>query len=327
MSSASIIASGFPRRRTPAAPLLLFLGSVALYVGVAFSTGQTRMLEFDGVVGLLQRMVALGIVAIGQTFVILVGSIDLSVANLISVAAVLASFIMQGRPEMMLVAVVAVLGVSAVVGLINGTLVSRLQISPFIATLGSGLILQGLLSASFTNFAGSVPIEFQAVAYGALGPLPYSVIGLFLLASLASILLRATKFGAHLYAVGGNSEGARLAGIRTDLVTIGAHVLCSLTAGVSGLYLASRLRSGAPWVGHDGVYDLESIAVVVIGGTLLAGGRGGVWGTLAGVLLFAVLDASFNMLDVSAYPKLVLRGAIVIAAVAIYTFRSRELAA
>ena len=99
--------------------------------------------------------------------------------------------------------------------------------------------------------------------------------------------MRATKFGAHLYAVGGSAEGARLAGVRTDLVAIGAHVLCSLTAGMSGLYLASRLRSGAPWVGRDGVYDLESIAVVVIGGTLLAGGRGGVWGTLAGVLLFA----------------------------------------
>jgi ribose transport system permease protein len=327
MSSANAIASGFPRRRIPSAPLLLLLGSVALYIGVAISTGHTKMLEVEGVVGLLQRMVALGIVAIGQTFVILAGSIDLSVANLISVAAVLASFIMQGRPDMMLLAVAAVLAVSAVVGLINGALVSRLQVSPFIATLGSGLILQGLLSASFTNFAGSVPIEFQAIAYGVLGPLPYSVIGLFLLAILASTLLRATKFGAHLYAVGGNVEGARLAGIRTDLVTIGAHVLCSLTAGVSGLYLASRLRSGAPWVGRSGVYDLESIAVVVIGGTLLAGGRGGVWGTLAGVLLFAVLDASFNMLDVSAYPKLVLRGAIVIAAVAVYTFRSREMAA
>ncbi len=110
----------FRRRRAPAAPLLLLLGSVALYIGVAISTGQTRMLEVEGVVGLLQRMVALGIVAIGQTFVILAGSIDLSVANLISVAAVLASFIMQGRPEMMLVAVAAVLAVSAVVGLING---------------------------------------------------------------------------------------------------------------------------------------------------------------------------------------------------------------
>jgi ribose transport system permease protein len=327
MSSTKVLAPGFRMRRAPKAPLLLLLGSVVLYFGVATATGQTRMLEVEGVVGLLQRMVALGIVAIGQTFVILAGSIDLSVANLISVAAVLASFIMQGRPEMMLVAVVAVLAISALVGLINGVLVSRLHVSSFIATLGSGLILQGLLSASFTNFAGSVPIEFQAVAYGALGPLPYSVIGLFLLAILGSILMRATKFGAHLYAVGGNAEGARLAGIRTDLVIIGAHVLCSLTAGVSGLYLASRLRSGAPWVGRDGVYDLESIAVVVIGGTLLAGGRGGVWGTLAGVLLFAVLDASFNMLDVSAYPKLVLRGAIVIAAVAVYTFRSRDLAA
>ena len=98
---------------------------------------------------------------------------------------------------------------------------------------------------------------------------------------------------------------------------------CSLSAGLTGLYLASRLRSGAPWVGRDGVYDLESIAVVVIGGTLLAGGRGGVWGTLAGVLLFVTLDVDFNMLGVSAYPQLVLRGAIVILAVAAYTFRTR----
>jgi ribose transport system permease protein len=327
MSNAEAGLSGFQRWRASTAPLVLLLGSIALYVGVALSTGQTRMLDVDGVIGLLQRMVALGIVAIGQTFVILAGSIDLSVANMISVAAVLASFIMQGRPEMMALAVAAVLAISAFVGLINGALVSRLQVNPLIATLGSGLILQGLLSASFTNFAGSVPVEFQAVAYGALGPTPYSVVALFILAILASFLLTATKFGAHLYAVGGNSEGARLAGIRTDLVTIGAHVLCSLTAGLTGLYLASRLRSGAPWVGRDGVYDLESIAVVVIGGTLLAGGRGGVWGTLAGVLLFAVLDASFNMLGVSAYPKLVLRGAIVIAAVAIYTVRSQDLAA
>ena len=107
------------------------------------------------------------------------------------------------------------------------------------------------------------------------------------------------------------------------LVTVEAHVVCSLFAGLTGLYLASRLRSGAPWIGRDGVYDLESIAVVVIGGTLLAGGRGGVWGTVAGVLLFAVLDASFNMLGVPAFPKQVLRGAIVIAAVAAYSVRQK----
>jgi len=327
MTSAVETRSARTPRLSVNAPLLLLVVSIALYVVVAVATRQTMMLHVDGIVGLLQRMVGLGIVAIGQTFAIVAGSIDLSVANLISVAAVLASFIMQGRPEMMLPAVAAVLAISAVVGVVNGALISRLKVNPLIATLGVGLVLQGLLSASFTNFAGSVPAEFQAVAYGALGPAPYSVIGLFALALLASFVLRATKFGAHLYAVGGNAEGARLAGIRTGLVTVGAHVVCSLCAGLTGLYLASRLRSGAPWVGRDGVYDLESIAVVVIGGTLLAGGRGGVWGTLAGVLLFAALDASFNMLGVSAYPKLVLRGAIVIAAVAVYTFRSRDLVA
>jgi ribose/xylose/arabinose/galactoside ABC-type transport system permease subunit len=225
------------------------------------------MLETQGVVGLLQRMVALGVVALGQTFTIIAGSIDLSVANLISVAAVLASFIMQGRTEMMLPAIAVVLVVSALVGAVNGALVSRLQVNPLIATLGVGLILQGMLSASFTDFAGSVPRQFEAVAYGSFGAVPYSVAALFALAAVASIVLRATRFGAHLYAVGGNAEGARLAGIRTYLVTTGAHVVCSLAAGATGLYLASRLRSGAPWIGRDGVYDLESIAVVVIGGT------------------------------------------------------------
>jgi ribose transport system permease protein len=310
-------------RRGALAPTLLLVGSIALYVGAALWSGATKMLDVEGVVGLLQRMVGLGVVALGQTFAILAGSIDLSVANMISVAAVLASFVMQGRPEMMAPAVVFVLALSVVVGAVNGAVISRLQVNPLIATLGVGLILQGLLSASFTNFAGSVPPAFQRVAYSTLGVAPYSVLALFVLAAFCAWLLRATRFGAHLYAVGGNQEGARLAGIRTDRVLIGAHILCSLSAGLTGLYLASRLRSGAPWVGRDGVYDLESIAVVVIGGTLLAGGRGGVWGTLAGVLLFATLDSVFNMLGVSAYPQLVLRGAIVILAVAAYTFRTK----
>jgi ribose transport system permease protein len=324
VTEAGALRSSTASRSALAAPVLLVGGSVALYVGVALMTDQAKMLEPEGVVGLLQRMVALGIVAIGQTFTILAGSIDLSVANLISVGAVLASFVMQGRADMMLRAVALVLVVSAGVGVVNGALIAWLQVNPLIATLGVGLILQGLLSASFTDFAGSVPKAFEAVAYGGYGVAPYSVIALFVLAALASIVLRATRFGAHLYAVGGNAEGARLAGIRTDLVTIGAHVVCSLMAGSTGLYLASRLRSGAPWVGRDGVYDLESIAVVVIGGTLLGGGRGGVWGTLAGVLLFATLDAAFNMLGLSAYAKLVLRGAIVVAAVAVYTIHSRD---
>jgi ribose transport system permease protein len=324
VTSAAVAPLVSRRRRAPPIPLMLLLGSLALYVGVALWTGQTSQLETSGWIGLLQRMVGLGIVSVGQTFAILCASIDLSVANLISVGAVAASYIMQGNTAMILPAVAAVLLISAVVGLVNGVIIAKLNVNPLIATLGVGLVLQGLLSASFTNFAGSVPKSFQALAYGAAGPLPYSVVGLFGCAFVAWWVLRATRFGAHLYAVGGNADGARLAGVRTDFIVVAAHVICSMSAGVTGLYLASRLGSGAPWVGRDGVYDLESIAVVVIGGTLLAGGRGGVWGTLSGVLLFATLDATFNMLGVPAYPKLILRGAIVILAVAAYAVRSRE---
>jgi ribose transport system permease protein len=114
-----------------------------------------------------------------------------------------------------------------------------------------------------------------------------------------------------------------LAGIKTERIIVAAHVLSSLGAAITGLYLASRLRSGAPWVGRDGVYDLESIAVVVIGGTVLAGGKGGVWGTIAGVILFGSLDAIFTMIGVDAFLKQVLRGVIVVAAVAAYAFRSK----
>ncbi len=311
------------RRRAVSTPLLLFIGSVALYVCSAVWTRSLNQLDLGGIIGLLQRMVALGTVALGQTLVILCGSIDLSVGATISVAAVLASLAMRGNAALIGPAVCVVLLVTVAIGAVNGLVIARLRVSPLIATLGTGLILQGVLSANFDNFAGSVPRSFEVVAYGLAGPLPWSVLGFFLLAGATAWTLRNTRFGAHLYAVGGNTVGARLAGIRTDRVTVLTHVLCSLSAGLTGLYLASRLRSGAPWIGRDGVYDLESIAVVVIGGTLLSGGRGGVWGTVAGVLLFAVIDASFNMLGVPAFPKLVIRGAIVIAAVAVYSVRSK----
>jgi ribose transport system permease protein len=141
------------------------------------------------------------------------------------------------------------------------------------------------------------------------------------------LLLSRTKFGSHLYGVGGNAEVSRLSGLRTDRVLIGAHVLCSLTAVLAGVFLVSQMRSGAPWVGPNGVYDLNSIATTVIGGTALSGGRGGVWGTLAGVLIFGVLDTLFNQLGVNPYLKIVLQGAIVVLAVASYTFRSKAEAA
>ena len=127
--------------------------------------------------------------------------------------------------------------------------------------------------------------------------------------------------------MGGNSEVGRLSGLRTDRVLIGTHIICSLMAVLTGLFIVSRLGSGAPWVGPDGVYDLESVATTVVGGTALSGGRGGVFGTLAGVLIFGVIDTVFNQLGVDTYLKTVLRGAIIILAVASYSVRSKREAA
>jgi ribose transport system permease protein len=172
-----------------------------------------------------------------------------------------------------------------------------------------------------------VPPEFQFFGYGTIGPIPVSILVLLLIVVAGWLLLTRTKFGSHLYGVGGNAEVARLSGLRTDRVLIGAHVLCSLTAVLTGVFLVSQMQSGAPWVGPNGVYDLNSIATTVVGGTALAGGKGGVWGTLAGVLIFGVLDTTFNQLGVNPYLKMVLQGAIVVLAVASYTFRSKQEAA
>jgi ribose transport system permease protein len=165
------------------------------------------------------------------------------------------------------------------------------------------------------------------LGYGSIGPIPIAVILLAAVVLISSFILARTRFGFHLFAVGGNEATARLSGLRTGRVLIIAHILTSLTAMLSGLFIVSRTRAGAPWLGPDGVYDLESVAAVVLGGTALSGGRGGVWGTIAGVFIFAILDTLFNQIGVDTYLKQVLRGFIIIAAVAAYTARSREPAA
>lgn len=276
---------------------------------------------------ILVRSVALGIVAVGQTLVIIGASIDLSVVYVISLTAVMSSYIMQGETSNVPQAILIVFLIGAVIGLINGLIVTKLQVHPFIATLGTSLVIKGIINATFSNFMGSVPRSFEFFGYGTIGPIPVSVIILFLIFLGGWFLLSRTRFGAHLYGIGGNVEVARLSGLRTDRVMIIAHILCSLTAVLSGLFIVSRLRAGAPWVGPDGIYDLESIATTVIGGTLLSGGKGGVWGTLAGVLIFSVLDTTFNQLGVNPYLKIVLRGVIIVLAVASYTIRSKQEAA
>jgi ribose transport system permease protein len=271
----------------------------------------------------LVRSVALGIVAVGQTYAILGGSLDLSVAYQVSVTAVLASVFMDGSTARIWFAVPAVLAIGALIGLVNGIIITKLHINAFIATLGMSLILRGGLNAAVDNYAGEVPREFQRLGYGTFLGISWSILLLLAVVAIGWFILRYTRFGHHLYAVGASEESARLSGVRSDRVIIGAHILCSITAVLTGLFIVSRLSAGAPWVGTDGNYDLESIAAVVLGGTALSGGKGGVLGTFAGVLILALLDNAFNQLQIDPLLKDVVRGVIIIAAVAAYAFRQR----
>lgn len=309
------------------APALLLGVALLIYVGIAIGLGQTRFLTPDAAVSMLNRSIALGMTAVGQTFAILVGSIDLSVAHLISASAVLSSAIMDGNPSMMLPAVLAALALGALVGTLNGLLITKLEVNPLIATLGTSLVIQGCLASFYGSFKGSVPAEFQVFAYGNFLGLPISLLVLIVLILLAWFVLRFTQFGSNVYSVGGNRDTARAAGIKTARIVIASHVICSLCAALAGLYLASRLKSGSPWIGAEGAYDLESIAVVVIGGTILAGGKGGIWGTVAGVIIFSLIDSIFNIAGVDAFAKQVMRGIIIVAAVAFYAVRSKRMAA
>jgi ribose transport system permease protein len=278
---------------------------------------------------ILKRAVPLGLIAIGQTFAIVGGSLDLSVDIAISAIAVFTALALNGKVENILPAVLGALVAGMGIGLVNGLIVTKLKVNAFIATLGTKLILQGILFSNFDNFAGKAPTEFDTLAYGNVtlaygngAGIPYGVILMFVVAFLAFVVLRFTKFGHHLYAVGGDREVARLSGVRTDRVLIIAHALTGLCAGIAAIYIVSLLRSGGPHVGD--FYDLNSITAVVVGGVPLSGGRGGAWGTIAGVLILAILTNLFNIFNIGAFAQQVLSGAVLILVVALYSFRLRQ---
>ncbi len=322
-----------PRTRRPRPSRIDSTNAVWVALAVAL-VGGWLLVALDGgqlfnqssTVSLLQRAAGLGLVAVGQTLAILAGSLDLSVAYLLSLTSLVAAEVMAGSDAMVLPAVLAVLALSAGVGLVNGLLVAKARINAFIATLGVGLLIKGFLEYRYAGPAGDVPASFQHLGYDRIGPVPVSFLLMIAVAAAAWLTVKRTRYGHHLIAVGGDTDIARLSGVRTDRVLIRTHVLCSLCVGVAGLYLASRLGAGAPRVGTEGGYDLESIAAVVLGGTVLAGGRGGVAGTIGGVLLLAVIDSVFNQLEIDPFFKQVVRGVVIVAAVAVYALRTRRAA-
>jgi ribose transport system permease protein len=309
-------------RRTPPGVFVALVLTLAVgWLIVTVDGG--RLFSMSTTVSLLHVAAGLGLVAVGQTLVIVGGSLDLSVAYVVSLSTLVAAETMAGDDGALLPGIGLTLAVSSAIGLVNGLLVTAARINPFIATVGVGLLLKGYLDNGYDGPAGkTAPALVQGLGYQRIGPVPLSFLLLLAVATAAWFVLARTRFGHHLIAVGGDPEVARLSGVRNSRVLVTAHVLCALCAGLAGVYLASRLGAGAPRVGTEGLYDLESIAAVVLGGTALAGGRGGVAGTIGGVLLLASIDAIFNQLEVDVFFKQVIRGVIIIAAVAVYARRA-----
>ncbi|THD83797.1 ABC transporter permease [Aliigemmobacter aestuarii] len=273
---------------------------------------------------ILDQITVLGIMAVGMTFVILIGGIDLAVGSVMALTMMVMGYLHVEAGLAMGIAIPAALVVAALNGLVAGVLITRFNVPAFIATLAMMSIARGLASM-ITN--GQQIIGFPAwfnlsaiIRYGGFLTMTVALMfGVFLIA----ILYQRYRYGGRaLYAIGGNPEVARLAGINVTLMTIMVYVVCSVLAGLSGIVLGARLDSVQPSSGVG--YELDAIAAVVIGGTSLSGGTGGIGGTIIGVLIIGVLRNGLNLLSVSPFMQQVIIGLVIVLAVTAETFRKRK---
>jgi ribose transport system permease protein/inositol transport system permease protein len=269
------------------------------------------------ILNVVRQASILGVVAIGQTFVILTGGIDLSVASVMALMSILSANMMEGRNEMVLPIALLCLGIAASIGFANGLLVTKVRIPPFIATLGMLLMVQGfrfLYSGGMPK--GSIPDGLRVLGRDVfLGfPVPAWICGAVGL--IAWMILRMTTLGRSIYAVGGNSRTAYLSGVNTHRVQIVAYVASGFWAGFSGLLLTGWIGLADNWLGQG--YELDSIAAVVIGGAILTGGKGSVWGALAGSFMLAILYNLVILMGLDVEMQRIVKGLVIVGAVALY---------
>lgn len=302
---------------------LVIIFGILLMIAAIGAVASPEFRSEQNAVNVLRQAVALGMVSIGQTFVILSGGIDLSVGATISLIAVYTAGFMKARPDLVLPIVAFMLLIGLVIGLLNAFLVTRLKIVPFIATLAVGSIVQGFVLNYAKRPVGKIAPGWNYFAEGMVGPIPFPVIVLVVLFILAIIVIHRTVLGRYIIATGGNERIARYSGIRTTLVLNAAYVICAITAVLTGLFLTSRMAIGDPQVGglNYDRFDLDSIAAVLIGGTRLGGGKGTVIGTIAGVLIVSVLNNVFNLVGVNTFYQWIVKGIIILIAVAAYSTR------
>lgn len=255
------------------------------------------------------------IVALGEALVIIARGLDLSVGSTLGLAAVVSAYVDRATGSQV-VSLLAGLGVGGMTGVVNGTLFTRLNINPFIATLGTLSVARGLALL----LTGGIPIPFTAgfadfLGAGHIDTVPTSLILMVVLAFIFHVFAARTRIGRNIYAIGDSPAAARLAGIDVEGTRLLVFILCGLLAGLGGIILAGNLASANPDLGRG--YELDVIAAVILGGTALAGGRGSILGVVLGALLMALLGNAFVLLGISAHWQVVCKGLVIILAVGI----------
>lgn len=310
--------------------LLAFSGLIALIV--VFSLASPNFMQTQNVLAILQATSVNGVLAIAATLVIITGGIDLSVGTLMTFCAIIAGVVLTYLGLPLPLGIVASILAGVACGLVSGTIIAKLKVPPFIATLGMMLILKGLslvISGTKPIYFNDTP-GFNQIALGSwIGtvfpavPLPNGVLILFIVAGLAAFVLGKTALGRYTFALGSNEEAVRLSGVNIDRWKIAVYATAGGICGVAGLLIASRLNSAQPALGQG--YELDAIAAVVIGGTSLSGGRGTVIGTLIGALIISVLANGLRILSVPQEWQTVVTGLIIILAVYADILRRRTL--
>ncbi|WP_300348046.1 ribose ABC transporter permease [Clostridium sp.] len=287
------------------------IGLVLLCLVITMVT--PKFLSISNITNVFTQVSVNAIIAIGMTFVILTGGIDLSVGSTLAISGALGASIIKSTGNVFLAILVAAI-VGIVVGLINGLLVSKGKLQAFIVTLATMTIFRGA-TLVFTNGTpiSKLPSSFVNIGNGKIGFMPIPVIITVIIAIIAVYALSQTRFGRYLYALGGNEDASRLSGINTDKIKTLVYVVSGFASAIAGVIITSRIGSASPNAGTG--FELDAIAAVVIGGTSLAGGEGTITGTLIGALIIGVLNNGLNLMNVSPFYQSIVKGLVILIAV------------
>ena len=291
-------------------PLIALL---VVCIGLAFLSPE--FLTVGNVLDVTRQVSINAVISFGMTLTILLGGIDLSVGSILAVASVLTALLMKAGWDAPLATLIGIIA-GALMGAVNGVVIAKGKVAPFIATLGLMTLLRGvaLVLSKGSPISGFSSYFFALQGGGYVAHLvPIPVMWMLAMFVLFWFVLTRTVFGRHVYATGGNEEAAKLSGVKTDGVQIVVYTISGAMAALAGVILTSRLDSAQPTAGAG--YELDAITAVVLGGTSLSGGRGWIFGTLVGALLIGVLNNGLNLLGVSSFYQQVIKGSVILVAV------------